>query len=82
MKCETCKYWLRKTDGQGDYLMWDKQTANPDDFGQCDLVAFDFWQHPKTKYQDSPFFVMDGSDYRAELTTRRDFGCNQHEVKQ
>lgn len=74
--CETCAHWKRYT--MGDVCGWydddDPLRVNPDDFGECKAVTFAFWE----KDGDKPFYVMDGSDYKAILTTRRDFACNQH----
>jgi hypothetical protein len=71
--CEGCKYWTRYSIDDFD---WSDGKANPDDFGKCAAVQFDFWQSKG----NHPFYVMDGSRYKAELSTRRDFCCNQHEV--
>lgn len=73
--CDTCKNWNRKTTQD---FNWRDGSANPDDFGICNLVEFDYWQEKGDKL----FYVMDGSEYRAELTTRRDFACNQHVTKE
>lgn len=72
--CETCKHWKRHTVDDFGWG-WKDERANPDDFGECKAVAFEYWQEKG----DKPFYVMDGSEYRAQLNTRRDFGCNQHE---
>lgn len=74
--CETCFHWKRYT--MDDIISWhdeeDPLKVNPDDFGNCTAVEFAFWEEKG----DKPFYVMDGSNYRAKLTTRRDFYCNQY----
>ena len=72
--CDSCKHWVRYTTSE---RTWGVGQANPDDFGECQKVKFDYWQETG----DHAFYVMDGSEYKAELTTRRDFYCNQYEVK-
>jgi hypothetical protein len=72
--CDTCKHWKRYT---SEEYGWGKEgKANPDDFGECRAVSFAFWE----RTGDRQFYVMDLSDCSATLTTRRDFGCNQHNV--
>ena len=77
-KCVDCKHWDKNTDS--DY---------PDnfDFGKCRNVVM-FWD--ATEWEEPDYerrvltkdaegkkaFVQDGSDYRAELITLKDFGCN------
>lgn len=68
--CDTCKHWERLTVDALHY----KGAANPDDFGKCQAALFDYW-HNKPNYK---VYVMDGSQYYAELVTRRDHGCNLH----
>lgn len=86
--CQTCHYW-KKQDGDGgrieplpiqyadgsDYEA--RKEARNVDVGLCYAAVF----APDVQYDDPvpPLMVQDGSDYRASLFTRRDFGCVLHE---
>lgn len=73
--CEGCAHWKRhEVDGHG-YLSDGK--ANPDDFGECSAVVFDYW----SKTGKALAYIMDGSQYHAELNTRRDFYCANFKEK-
>jgi hypothetical protein len=36
----------------------------------------------KSEYANQKAFVSDGSDYYAELSTTKDFGCTEHKEKE
>lgn len=81
--CADCKYWTKDTDMNYPQnialgkckrvkLFWDCTEWDEDsgDFGGLVL---------KKSAQGNKAFVQDGSDYKAELITFRDFGCVQGE---
>ena len=76
-KCESCAHWKRYSTEDAWYDEDEPLKVNPDDFGKCTAVTFDFWQ----KEGNKPFYVMDASDYKATLTTNREFACNQHSLQ-
>ena len=75
-RCETCKHW---TDAWGLWVeeLYEEAEArgesfNPDEapprWGTCSVVTLGWDAEQRA-------FVQDGSDYRADLHTRADFGC-------
>jgi len=79
MKCENCTFWSMNTDskypahlGLGKCkrvkLFWNcTEWEKPD----CDRLVF------TKEAENNKAFVQDGSDYKAELITLKDFGCVQ-----
>ncbi len=76
-KCKNCKWWKSQSGNR----------INDGVLGQCAKVKM-FWDCTKwdedhiertleDQHKEDKAFVQDGSDYRAELLTREDFGCNQ-----
>jgi hypothetical protein len=80
--CETCKYWepwkSRSFDGMGScrmVVMWwhaSEWVCDGSEFGKRAI---------KPGYENQKAFVQDASDYKAQLHTRKDFGCVAHEGK-
>jgi hypothetical protein len=80
--CETCKFWDRSSD--------DYRTHHRLGLGACTAVVM-FWDSTEwdengeqvfsERAKDVMAFVQDGSDYKAYLYTRPQFGCVSHEVK-
>lgn len=80
--CSTCQWWKAYTspdawewpelrDEHGD-TVYDENyltTPAPGTWGEC-LKAAEFGPS-----QSDRFYVVDGSEYKAELHTRGDFGC-------
>jgi hypothetical protein len=76
--CATCKFWDQK---DGDYYFG---------LGKC-LACVEFWDATgwdndgkrclTDEFANCKAFTQDGSDYRAELLTKADFGCVSHEAK-
>jgi hypothetical protein len=87
-RCGTCKHWntadvrrvgpdtwsLEHKDPSGD-LARRAAWVNAEQWGDCRRVAF------LDAQVGDLAVVSDGSAYRADLTTRADFGCVQHEAK-
>ena len=76
--CKDCKHWKRNP----------LTLAGTLDMGYCQKVrqfwdVTEWWEtHDEVVRKlksnvDTKAFVQDGSDYRAELITMQDFGCNQ-----
>ena len=87
--CETCRYWAQDKDY--DYDRWDNLAA-PFTFKHCSR-AMPLWGANEyfgeesycervltEENKDRKFFAQDGSDYHAEVVTRNDFGCLEHEA--
>lgn len=81
MKCKDCKFWTSPEELQ-DY-------PTGIGVGKCNRVKM-FWDNTywddeferalKPSAADHKAFVQDGSDYKASLLTKEDFGCVQFEV--
>ena len=79
--CSSCKYWCRNKNDYGHY----SSEAYNLGLGQCmqAKMLFDCVQWDRDgertifcKYAgDTKAFVQDGSDYKAWLLTKKDFGC-------
>lgn len=79
-KCATCKFWeAPKSDRYGEVA----------GVGRCSKVV-QFWDASewdkdgdgrklRPEFSDSLAFVQDGSDFRAYLYTKPEFGCVQHD---
>lgn len=82
-RCESCRHWDQKT-LEGDFPL------DPD-LGICDLTWLEDIPHAEDLGGETggePMFpagrlamARDGSDYKAYLITRKDFGCVQFEAK-
>lgn len=78
--CETCKHWKTAE----EHEPWQGFGL-----GRCQNVPM-FWNATewdedgvrtvRDQYKNIKAFTQDGSDYRAYLLTRPDFGCVSHEV--
>lgn len=91
--CEACKHW-RKNDkyGRESYDAW-AELERPFTFKSC-VRATPLWDASEysdhdagnhrvltAEFRGRKFFAQDGSDYHAEVVTRNDFGCLEHEPK-
>lgn len=76
MNCSTCKNWKPRDE---------YETGHSLGLGKCAAAAM-FWDATewdeegnarqfKPAFKDTKAFVQDGSDYKADLLTRPDFGC-------
>lgn len=84
--CETCVHW-RKWETNANYkanigeckmvvLWWDaSEWVDDDNENGCTRII-------SPKYDNQRAFVQDGSDYKASLFTRNDFGCVSHKEKE
>lgn len=74
--CATCTHWRQSDD-------WNKPSPDnvpqPDraNWGWCDLIGLPEYGEVVTVTA----YTKDGSDYKADLFTRSDFGCTLHQVK-
>jgi hypothetical protein len=80
--CETCAHWE----------VWKSEAGFKKDMGECNMVVM-WWNATEwefnngdrvimsPRYDNQRAFVQDGSDYRASLYTRKDFGCVDHKEK-
>ena len=78
-RCKTCKFWEPpKSQSYGEVP----------GVGRCQKVV-QFWDAAewdedgggrklRPEFADALAFVQDGSDYRADLYTKPEFGCVQH----
>lgn len=80
-KCATCKHW-EKT---GEY-----ETGYGLGLGRCKAIPM-FWDSTeweedlegrkfRDEFKDTKAFAQDGSDYRAIVLTRPDFGCVSYDT--
>ena len=82
--CSTCKYWnsdfatytlaednLTLQQCARVKLLWDATTW--DEHGEARILT--------DECANDKAFVVDASDYRAELLTKSTFGCNQYEKR-
>jgi hypothetical protein len=78
--CETCKHWDEAGEYETGYglglgtcknipMFWDATEWNGDGDGRKFL----------DQYKDTKAFAQDGSDYKAYMLTKSDFGCVSHE---
>lgn len=86
-RCETCRHWksidggefdqpeMRDDSGHVIYTDDYETTPAPGRWGWCKKVA-EFGPHAGS----DRFYVIDGSEYSASLSTRSDFGCVEHEA--
>lgn len=84
MKCKTCKYWSRKSDGYLSREILDpvdqdtfQPMAMPFLVGECKNPDLLFCERP---LRSNGFAVADGSEYWATLYTGEDHGCVLHTV--
>jgi hypothetical protein len=79
--CETCKYWSKETDSDLPKHFGLGKCARVKLFWECtewqDEAPYDRVLTEESK--ESLAFVQDGSDYRAELITLKNYGCIQWE---
>lgn len=87
--CSSCTHWTQDDEGSSvtplpvsygdgsDYF--ERVAARNADVGLCNAAVF----APDVELDDPVplLMVRDGSDYRASLYTRRDFGCLLHEQR-
>ena len=83
-KCETCKYWGSTYERNNGEIKLSDTRVKP-----CARVKM-FWNETEWRkdgvdglsFKDPSdlAFAQDGSDYRAELLTRPEFGCVMHEL--
>lgn len=81
MKCATCKHWIRETNGYDNHIklglgtcsatlrFWDATEWDEEGDGRVFTEAG----------KKGMAFTQDGSDYKAWLYTRPEFGCVSHE---
>lgn len=80
--CETCKYWEKS-------LKY--ETGHSLGLGMCKNIPM-FWDATewskdgdsrsfRDKYKDVKAFARDGSDYKAFVLTKPNFGCVSHESR-
>lgn len=85
MRCEDCKYWANSKDEH------DASDVKGIELGRCKRVKM-FWDATDWDwdadnrvlmdgYENDKAFLQDGSDYRADLITAKEFGCVQFERK-
>ena len=83
--CANCKWWGTAPDEHDDWRMTTEPTIQrktideprvpaPGPWGWCKKVDTFGPGSPATR-----FYVIDGSDFLAALSTRGDFGCVEHE---
>lgn len=76
-RCSTCQFWRPPTDGTGSDFGLGRCKAAPMFWDATD------WDEECNRrllpeYAETKAFVQDGSDYRAVLLTKPDFGCVMH----
>lgn len=83
--CATCRHWGSDYSQDDIYLLdvrectrvvqfWDATEWGEDEGG-------DWVRRPTAQYHDRLAFAKDGSDFRACLLTKAEFGCVQWEAK-
>lgn len=76
--CETCTHWKRYADVDD----WDLRdiawsVEDPISWGHCQLIGLHDTYGGKVE-GGVRAYTRDGSEYRADLFTRSDFGCVEH----
>lgn len=85
MNCGTCKYWDKleyPVDNRGA-PNYDKEEQDPHEWGLC---VFASGPQSRTPWRENDpasklMAVHDASEYRAHLTTRKDFGCVEYDER-
>jgi len=80
-RCGGCKHWLNPW-GNEPYTNYGEHVPTPEDrprWGTCQQVTM---ATDSTELGDLPAFVIDGSQYSADLHVRDDFGCTLFEPKE
>lgn len=93
--CSTCKHWNSdRTDFRSAVSTWALRDLPPGHklqmeidgdrlYGLCQAVQLGPWEPEQGQtLADAPLAIaVDGSEYRADLLTRAEFGCVLHEVQ-
>mgnify|MGYP000272915726 CR=1 FL=1 len=72
--CATCAHWEPSSELWGDWLPYPEDDAPR--WGACGLIELPGYGFGVRVNVSA--YVQDGSDYRATLHARSDFGCNLH----
>jgi len=75
--CATCKHWRHVPKSElGPADPWPDKVTGEDEprWGWCNLIGLPGYGETT----DLSAYTQDGSDYRADLHTRDDFGCTLH----
>lgn len=79
--CGTCSHW-KPIAGEWDWMDDEDQIVapSPHPWGSCGLIALPEppWADPNIHRVNTTAYVQDGSDYKATLYCRSDFGCTLH----
>lgn len=76
-RCETCFYWDKNEHQIGTV----HKCTMPVMFWDATDWSVDSGRALKPEFSNQKAFVSDGSDYYAEFSTTKDFGCIEHKEK-